>query len=192
MKTKLPIICLVLARASCEKKTEVSDQPPPVTIKMDAPAPEDEASPSLDDEIAESRRILLRSHAIMDLIAAHQKIARDEGFADEYRGLLRDSRSAGEIATLQDSLSEVRNDIRDLSSQIPELENKIKDLSKPGDPSYELELATFLADMAETKLAVGRAYRANARNSGELEKILEQMQKISADHVLAGSYPRAE
>jgi chromosome segregation ATPase len=191
IKIPLAAFCAVLALVSCGKKQQVAAPavaPAASEVIPSGNAPEPE--PSLEEKIAEAGRVVRRANAIADLIVAHQRISRYEGDAEQYRGFLKDPRYAGEIATLQDDLSETQNDIRDVKAEIPELEKKVKELSKEGDPSYELEVAKFLLDVTLTEGLVAQAKRARAANAGELAESLGKMQTLAPEDVLTGNYPK--
>lgn len=114
----------------------------------------------------------------------------DEIYADQFRAFISAETDPGEIAKLQDDLSEIRNDIRDAKAMTSKLEADIESLSKDGDADYELPLATYLADLAEDRNVVARAKRAGVPEIKELEEALEKMHRADLQEVLEGKHAR--
>lgn len=145
----------------------------------------------LPSQADEELRLMKRGNVIADLISAHQRISRDEVDAQLFKGFIRAETSPGEIAVLQNDLSEIQEGMREAKASLPDLESKVKELTRPGDPAYELALATYKADLAVAINTVAKARRAGAANAGDLKAKLDGMHRASHEDVLAGKYEKA-
>jgi hypothetical protein len=168
---------------SCNpKKADVETAAEPQVVETTV----EEQPSKADDEL----RLMKRGHAIADLISAHQRIYRDEVDVQLFKGFIRAETSPGEIAVLQNDLSEIQAEMRETKAKLPDLEAAVEALSETGDPRYQLALATYNADLAEAMNVVARARREGAANAGELKDKFDAMIRVSAEDVLAGKYEK--
>jgi len=185
MKTSIAMFGAALVLISCKpKKAEIQAaavETPEVTVVETVV----EGPSKADTEL----RLMQRKNAIAELIAAHQRISRDKVDADLFKGFIRAETSPGEIAVLQNDLSEIQAQMRETKAKIPELEAKAEELSETGDPQYRVEVARFNADLAELILKELRARQSGASNAVSLKKQIDAMHRLSSEEVIAGKYP---
>lgn len=186
MKTLLVIgICLLCGCGKQQVKAphKVSEESQPAELSAEnAPTHQE------PDAIDETLRLAKRKFAAEDLLSAHQAISMYEIYAEKIRDFIANKPRPLEIALLQDDLNKTTDDIRQKENEVSNLKEKLQKLSEARDPSYELEIAIYLTDLAKAKAQISAAKRKGDPNHAKMEAELKKMHQVKLEQVLSRDY----